>query len=112
VRLNQTELAEKAQGFLSRLSPGDKLSREIIRKYEDEKHDNYQLLSDNPARAIAIAEALDVEPTWLVPDLPLTPEGAKHLKGVLEDLVQAWPVTPARAVMKPAASKKTTKRGK
>jgi hypothetical protein len=53
-----------------------------------------------------------VEPTWLVPDLPLTPEGAKHLKGVLEDLVQAWPVTPARAVMKPAASKKTTKRGK
>lgn len=108
-RMNQTATAEKAQAILNRLSPADRLSREIIRKYEDEKSTNYQRLSDNPARAIAIAEALGVEPGWLVPDLPLTPEGAEHLKGVLQDLVEAWPATPTKARK---AAKKTTKRGK
>ena len=107
-RMNQTETADEANVILSKLSPDDRLSREIIRKYESLAP--YQRLSENPARAIAIAEALDVEPTWLAPDMPLSPDGVARLKGVLADLVEVWPAAPVQ--QQPQPTKKTSRRGK
>lgn len=94
-RLNQTQAAERAQTVLSQLSPLDHLSREIIRKYEDESTP-YHSLAEQPARAIALAEALGVEPSWLAPDLPLTPEGVARVRAALEDLAIVWPGIPAK----------------
>lgn len=109
-RMNQTEAAAAAQVHLSRLSPDDRMSREIIRKYEDEKVP-YHSLGSKPARAIALAEALNVDPTWLAPDLPLSPEGVTTLKRVLADLVDVWPKPnlPAKAAAAKRAAKKKGK---
>lgn len=90
--MNQTEAAEAAQVHLQKLSPDDHISREIIRKYEDEKNRGYQLLSAHPARAIALAEALNVDLAWLVPDLGMDPASVKQLKKAMATVAALWPV--------------------